>query len=68
MPTRSISALRINHSPEGIEELGLFTQLPREPSLNVCGEGFNERTVRVTFKGLQYFVFREDLSEPNRLD
>ncbi len=63
-PSPTISAVQINYTSDGTETLGLFTQIPRGSGISVCGEGFNERTVKVQFRGTMYFVFREDLDEP----
>jgi hypothetical protein len=45
----------------GEPRLGMITQLPQGAELEVCGEGFNERTVRVRWAEGFYFVFLQDL-------
>jgi len=42
-------------------KLGLILQLPADADVEVCGDGFNSRTVKVCHNGLYYFVFAEDL-------
>ena len=42
-------------------KLGMILQLPAESDVEVCGDGFNSRTVKVCHNGLYYFVFAEDL-------
>jgi hypothetical protein len=62
-PVKSIAAVQVTYNDDGSEGMGLLTQIPRESTLLVCGEGFNERTVKVNLKGFRYFVFREDIEE-----
>ncbi len=38
-----------------------LTQLAPKVMLEVCGDGFNERTLKVRSGSAVYFVFREDL-------
>jgi hypothetical protein len=45
----------------GEPRLGMITQLPQGAELELCGEGFNERTVRVRWAEGFYFVFLQDL-------
>jgi hypothetical protein len=61
---KNISALQVTYTENGSEVLGMFTQLPRDGGLRICGDGFNDRTIKVNFRGLYYFVFREDI-EPS---
>ena len=48
----------------GETRLGMITQLPSGAEVRICGEGFNERTVRVRWGGGYYFVFLQDLETP----
>ncbi|HEX4772050.1 MAG TPA: hypothetical protein VH351_14535 [Bryobacteraceae bacterium] len=61
--SKTVSALQVTYADEGSESIGLLTQIPRTAELAICGPGFSERTVKVRFNGLQYFVFREDIQE-----
>jgi hypothetical protein len=46
--------------------MGTILQLPEGTQVRVCGDGFNERTVKVSWEGGgYYFLFFEDL-EPER--
>jgi hypothetical protein len=42
-------------------------QLPRGATLEVCGDGFNERTVKVRTNNRYYFVFRQDIEAPRAM-
>ena len=42
----------------------MITQLPRGAELQLCGEGFNDRTVRVKWAESFYMVFLQDLEIP----
>jgi hypothetical protein len=57
---RNISAIQVLPAPDGVR-LGTILQLPAGTQLYACGEGFNERTIKVHWEGGYYFVFLEDL-------
>lgn len=57
LPAR-ISAIQVL---PGQERHGLVTQLPQSADLEICGDGFNDRTVKVRWHDSFYFVFRDDL-------
>jgi hypothetical protein len=42
--------------------LGLIVHLPAGSNVQVCGEGFNHRTLKVRQGDAFYFVFQEDLA------
>ena len=63
--SRNISAIQALPETEGRTRMGTILQLPEGTQVRICGDGFNERTVKVTWEGAYYFVFLEDL-EPNR--
>ena len=46
---------------DGRGKLGLILHLPADSDVEICGDGFNSRTVKVCHQGLYYFVFAEDL-------
>jgi len=56
-----ISAIQVSTGDDGGERLGLLTQIRPDSGIEVCGPGFNAKTVKVRFHGSLYFVFREDL-------
>ena len=60
--SKSIAAIQVLPG-DGVEQprLGMITQLPSGAELQPCGEGFNERTVRVKWGEGYYFVFLQDL-------
>jgi hypothetical protein len=45
------------------EHAGLLSRLPRGAELEVIGEGFSDRTVRVQSNGIAYSVFLCDLED-----
>lgn len=53
--------MQANADKDGFCKLGLLTQITPHFPIEVCGEGFNEKTIRVRVQGQFYFVFREDL-------
>jgi hypothetical protein len=59
---RMVSAIQIMPSEEsGSNRLGLLTQLPEGAEIEIGGNGFNDRTLRVRCGNSLYFVFLEDL-------
>ena len=58
---RNISAIELTTGTGGQSRLGPVQQLPNGSLLDVCGDGFNERTVKIRSNGKYYFVFRSDL-------
>ncbi len=58
---KSICALRIVTDDDGARRLGMLTQIGQEAQLEICGDGFNERTVKVRWQDTLYFVFRQDI-------
>ena len=61
--SNAVAAIPILHVDGKPEALGPLTQLPRAAKVEICGDGFNEQTIKVRFGGLQYFVFRADIEE-----
>jgi hypothetical protein len=60
VPLRRISAIQLNLDGDS-GRLGPITQLPETAQVEICGDGFNDRTVKVRWNNSLYFVFREDL-------
>jgi len=56
-----ICAIELIAGQDNRGRLGAITQLPQHVQLEICGDGFNERTVKVRCQNSFYFVFREDL-------
>jgi hypothetical protein len=62
---RKIPAIRLEGriGPSGGKvKLGPILQLPAGSRVEVCGDGFNPRTVKVRHHDSYYFVFQEDLA------
>jgi hypothetical protein len=59
---RNTSAIQAISDLDGNTRLGIIVQLPDGAEVRVCGEGFNERTVKVAWEGGFYYIFREDLA------
>lgn len=59
--SQNISAIQALCDAEGMVRLGTILQLPEGTQVRICGDGFNERTVKVIWEGAYYFVFLEDL-------
>jgi hypothetical protein len=63
--SRKIAAIRLDYRAGQNSEkakLGSILQLPAGSNLEVCGGGFNSRTVKVRHQNSYYFVFEEDLA------
>ena len=58
---RNISAIQALPELDGSVRLGTILQLPEDTQVRICGEGFNERTVKVIWEGSYFFVFLEDI-------
>ena len=58
---QKISAIQLTPAHGGGARLGMITQLPQNARLEVCGDGFNDRTIKVRWQNSFYFVFRADL-------
>lgn len=62
--TRRIAAIRLTRVAGGhLGKLGDILQLPPEACVECCGDGYNERTVKVRCAGEFYFVFWRDLDD-----
>jgi len=64
-----ISAVELTSDRHDHPRLGRITQLVQSCAIEICGEGFNERTVKVRYENSFYFVFRADVKpiEPAKL-
>lgn len=61
---KQISAIQVLPSEHGSGKLGVITQLPSGAIVDVCGDGFNDRTTKVRYSEGYFFVFLQDLQEP----
>ena len=60
--SKRISAIQLVPAEEGSARLGLLSQLGPGIIVEICGSGFDERTVKVRSSDQYYFVFLQDLS------
>lgn len=58
---KAVSAIQVFQNEDGTSRLGLLSKLGPGTALERCGDGFNERTVKVRVDGHYYFVFLQDL-------
>lgn len=58
---RPISAIQLVHDESGQEKMGLLSQLGPGVTVERCGPGFSQGTVKVRAHGRCYFVFLQDL-------
>jgi hypothetical protein len=63
---QQISAIKLVTAQSGQGKLGGIRPLPIGARVQVCGDGFNERTVKVRYCNDYFFVFRQDLQERSR--
>lgn len=64
---KSIAAIHFSVSETGETRTGLITQLPKDASVELCGNGFNNRTVAVRWQKDLYFVFLQDIEPPQTI-
>jgi hypothetical protein len=57
----AIAAFEIISGEGANQRLGPVCRLPQGACLEVCGDGFNERTIKVRCGYRCYFVFLQDL-------
>lgn len=62
---KNISALAVEADERGRQRCGLIEQLPTGSSVMLIGDGFNDRTVKVQCNGRCYFVFLQDIEDPD---
>jgi len=60
---RSVCAVQIVIRENGTK-LGPLTHLKAGTTIELCGEGYNERTAKVRVKEEYFFVFLQDLEAP----
>jgi hypothetical protein len=72
VPTRAytlsddITAMQILPLNDSGARLSPVSRLPRGARIQACGEGFDDRTLKVEYQGQYYFVFLDDL-EPRKM-
>lgn len=60
--SRRASAVQLETRANGAQKLGLICQLPPGAHVELCGDGYSDRTVKVRYKDNFYFVFRNDIA------
>jgi len=63
--SKDICAIRIEGTEHGEFQHGAIARLPSGTELKIVGDGFNHRTVRVECNESVYFVFLQDIEEPD---
>ncbi len=58
---KNAPAMQVSPDASGKLRLGALVRLPDGAEVQVCGEGFDDRTTKVTWEGSTYYVFRDDL-------
>jgi hypothetical protein len=58
---KNAPAMQIIPDGTGKLRLGTLVRLPEGAEVEVCGEGFDDRTAKVVWEGSSYYVFLEDL-------
>ena len=58
---RLMCAMRILIGEDGRTMTGALTEIKRPTSSEICGQGFNDKTVKVRLGDDFYFVFRDDI-------
>lgn len=61
---KDIAAIRLLANSEGNPRYGGIFELPRDAEVDVCGAGFNERTVKLRWRGEFFIAFVQDLESP----
>jgi hypothetical protein len=60
--SRKIAAIQLVANGCGEAQLGIVSQLLPGAHLHLCGNGFNEQTVKVRCESGFYFVFLQDIA------
>jgi hypothetical protein len=60
---KNTSAIQTFQDGEGRLRMGTLIQLPEGAKVEMCGDGFDGRTARITWEGVSYFIFRDDIQE-----
>lgn len=60
---KNTSAIQTFQDGEGRLRMGTLIQLPEGAKVEMSGDGFDGRTARITWEGVSYFIFRDDIQE-----
>lgn len=62
--SRNASAIQLIPDARGRMRWGTIQQLPEGAQIYVCGEGFDDRTTKISWEGGVYYMFTEDIGTP----
>ena len=62
---KNTSAIQAFPDGGGRLRIGTLLQLPQGARVEMSGDGFDERTAKITWEGVSYFIFRDDIVEQN---
>lgn len=60
---KNTSAIQVFQDGEGRLRMGTLIQLPQGAKVEMNGDGFDGRTARITWEGVCYYIFRDDIQE-----
>ena len=63
---KCVSAIPITLGRDGRSEMAPMAMLPEGAALHICGDGFDEMTVRAQWAGQAYYIFCQDLLPPRK--
>jgi hypothetical protein len=58
---KNAPAMQVIPDGSGKLRMGTLIRLPDGAEVELCGEGFNDRTAKVHWAGATYYVFLDDL-------
>ena len=58
---RVAPAIQVIPELDGHVRVGTMLRLPAGTEVRLCGEGFDEKTVKVNWEGNYYYVFLQDI-------
>jgi hypothetical protein len=61
--SKNTAAIQLERGADGQEQLGTISQLPEGAEIQICGPGFDARTIKVRWCNQYFFMFSQDLKE-----
>jgi hypothetical protein len=62
---KKVAAMQAFGTGDSTTGSGMFAELPEGAQVDVFGDGFNSRTVKVKWQSQFYFVFLQDIEAPD---
>ena len=62
---RNAAAIQVLSDELGRIRMGAILKLPEGAEVSDCGEGFNDRTRKVSWQGGFYYIFTDDMELSN---